>query len=469
MTSPRRRPNIIVFFTDQQRWDTCGCYRTTPIAHDGQGRPLDITPNIGRMAADGTLFRHAFTPQPVCGPARAVMQTGLYASETGCFTNAVALPLDADTIAKRLRASGYEAGYIGKWHLASTLANRLPHCPGRVATNFRDRPVPPEYRGGYDDFWIASDSLEHTSHGYDGRMYDGDGNRIEMEGVYRSDWMTDLAVDYLRTRSGEKPFLLFLSFIEPHQQNDRHTYEGPAGSKQHWANHETPGDLVGTGGDWRSHYPDYLGCVHALDQGLGRIRQTLGDLGLADDTILLFTSDHACHFRTRNREYKRSCHENSIRIPLVACGPGFDGGGVRDELVSLIDVAPTVCTAAGLEPTPAMRGRPLQELAAGKADGWRDDVYVEISEHEMARALRTRRWKYAVHVLGDEGWDRPWAERWTETHLYDLEADPHERNNLVADAGLAGVRDELRARLLRHMHAVTGEATIEPASVRGQR
>ena len=457
------RPNIIVFFTDQQRWDTCGCYRETPVARDAEGRPLDITPNLDRMAAEGTLFRHAFTPQPVCGPARAVLQTGVYASETGCFTNAVALRPDADTIAKRLRSAGYEAGYIGKWHLASTRADRLDVCPGRVETDFRDKPIPPAYRGGYDDFWIASDTLEHTSHGYDGHMYDADGNRVEMQG-YRADWVTDLAADYLRTRTGDRPFFLFVSYIEPHQQNDRNCYEGPDGSKERWRHYEVPGDLAGTGGDWRSHYPDYLGCIHALDRGLGRVRETLDELGLARDTVVLFASDHACHFRTRNREYKRSCHENSIRVPLVACGPGFNQGGVRDELVSLIDIPPTLCAAAGLEVPGHMRGRPLLRPAARQPEDRPEEVFVEISEHEMGRAIRTKRWKYAVHVRGDEGWERPWSHQWTESFLYDLEADPHERDNLVADPSHAAVRAEMRARLLKHLRAVSGEATVHPAA-----
>jgi uncharacterized sulfatase len=457
-------PNIIVFFTDQQRWDTCGCYRQTPIATDLNGRPLDITPNLDEMAAEGTLFRQAFTPQPVCGPARAVMQTGVYASETGCFTNAIALRPDADTVAKRLRAAGYEAGYIGKWHLASTMANRLPLVAGRVETDFRDKPVPPEYRGGFDDFWIASDTLEHTSHGYDGRMYDAEGNSVEMQGRYRADWLTDLAIDYLQTRTGAKPFFLFLSFIEPHQQNDRHTYEGPAGSKQRWGNYETPEDLRASGGDWRTHFPDYLGCVHSLDEDLGRIRRFLRESGQAENTILLFTSDHGCHFRTRNREYKRSCHENSIRIPLVACGPDFDGGGQRDELVSLVDVVPSILAAAGLDAPEYMRGRPLQQLAAGQADAWREEVYVEISEHEMARAIRTPRWKYAAHVPDEDGWRRRWSKQWTESYLYDLDADPHEQNNLIADSAFAGVRSELRQVLQSYMQEVSGEARIIPAS-----
>ena len=218
------RPNIIVFFTDQQRWDSCGCY----------GQYLPTTPNLDRMAADGVRFDRAFTCQPVCGPARAVLQTGRYATETGCYVNNIALRTDEDTIARRLRAAGYEAGYIGKWHLASTGDRWLEMPPGREVVNHRERPVPPAYRGGYDDFWVAADVLEFTSHGFGGHLFDAEGNKVEFA-KYRVEFLTDLAVDYLRTRRGDRPFFLFLSYLEPHHQNNHNRFEGPEGSKQRWA------------------------------------------------------------------------------------------------------------------------------------------------------------------------------------------------------------------------------------------
>jgi arylsulfatase A-like enzyme len=100
-------------------------------------------------------------------------------------------------------------------------------------------------------------------------------------------------------------------------------------------------------GDWREEHPDYLGCIHSLDWSLGRVMAELGHLGPAEDTLLIFTSNHRSHFRTHNEEYKRSCHDGCIRIPLVIRGPGFKGGKAVNELVSLIDPPPTVLTAAG--------------------------------------------------------------------------------------------------------------------------
>ena len=447
MAEPAPRPNIIVFFSDQQRWDTLGCY----------GQPLPVTPNLDRLAAEGVRFVHAFTCQPVCGPARACLQTGRYATEVGVFRNGIALPPGEKTLAHFLSGAGYEVGYIGKWHLGS---NR-PGDPDRIQA------VPPERRGGYTDYWLASDTLESTSHGYDGHMFDAQMRQVDFKG-YRVDCLTDFALEYLRTRDGRRPFFLFLSYIEPHFQNDHQHFEGPIGSKERFAGFVPPGDLVGAGGDWREEYPDYLGCCASLDENLGRLRGELDRLGLSGNTLLIYTSDHGCHFKTRNSEYKRSCHEASIRIPLLACGPGLRGGVEVDELVSLIDLPPTLLTAAGVAPPASMRGRALQPLLEGAATDWPREVFVQISEDHIGRAIRTKKWKYSVWVPSDEpysGSATASSDVYVEQCLYDLEADPHERRNLVADPAYASTRAHLAERLKARM-VEAGEAVpkILPAA-----
>ena len=176
------RPNILFLFSDQQRWDTLGCY----------GQPLEITPNLDRLASEGVLFEHAFSPQPVCGPTRACLQTGKYASEIPCTMNDVGLPIGEKTIAHRLSATGYEVGYIGKWHLASDFKAPGVEEPYYGAAD----PVPPERRGGYRDYWLAADVLEFTTHGYDGHMFDGEGNKREFPpGRYRVEAQTDWVLE----------------------------------------------------------------------------------------------------------------------------------------------------------------------------------------------------------------------------------------------------------------------------------
>jgi len=443
-----KKPNVLFVFSDQQRWDTCGCY----------GQPLDITPNLDRMAREGVRFENAFTPQPVCGPARACLQTGKYATETGCVTNDIALAVEEKTIAHHLSDAGYEVGYIGKWHLASNHSTDwFPIPEGVERFDCRTQPVPPERRGGYKDYWLASDVLEFTSHSYDGHMFDADMNRREFPpDRYRVDVQTDWVLEYLqrmsfiRARTGAKPFFLFVSYLEPHHQNDHGHYEGPHGSKDRFRDFHVPGDLVGTAGDWQQEYPDYLGCVNSLDTNLGRIRDELAELGLTDDTLIIYTSDHGSHFRTRNGEYKRSCHDGCIRVPMVVYGPGFAGGRVISELVSLIDLSPTLLTAAGVASPDTMRGRALQPLVDGAAQDWPEEVFLQISESHCGRAIRTKRWKYSVRAPDKEGWE-PSSDLYVEDFLYDLESDPHERENLVASPDHVQVREMLAARLVDRM------------------
>ena len=438
-----RQPNILFIFSDQQRWDTLGCY----------GQRFPISPNLDALAAEGVRFEHAFTCQPVCGPARACLQTGKYATEMGTFRNDIALPLTERTLAHELGDAGYETGYLGKWHLASQGEKQ----------NFRESPIPAERRGGYRDYWLASDVLEYTSHGYNGHMFNADMQQVDFTG-YRADAQTDFALEYLRTRDGQRPFFLFLSYIEPHHQNDHNRFEGPLGSKERFADFDVPGDLQGTDGDWRENYPDYLGCCASLDMNVGRIRAELERQGILENTLIIYTSDHGCHFRTRNSEYKRSCHDGCIRIPMIIRGLGFTGGKVAEELVSLIDLPPTLLAAGGVTPLETMRGHALQPLAAGTADHWPEEIFLQISEDHIGRAIRTARWKYSVWVPSDKaftsGWQRPGSDVYHEECLYDLHNDPHERDNLVRDPAYAGLRKELAGVLTRRMLEI-GEVAPE--------
>lgn len=431
------KPNVIFFFVDQQRWDTIGAY----------GQPMNVTPNLDKMADDGVLFEHAYTCQPVCGPARACIQTGLHATATGCVTNNIALPADSKTIAHYMGEQGYDLSYIGKWHLAGD------RCKDR---EFKDSPVPKEFRGGWNQHWLASDILEFTSHGYDGHMFDQDNKRRDFpEGRYRADAMTDWAIEYLDERDSDNPFFMFLSYIEPHHQNDRNCYEGPHGSKEKFKDFVVPGDLEGTEGNWRKEYPDYLGCINSLDVNLGRLRETLKEKGLDKNTVIIFTSDHGSHFQTRNAEYKRSCHDGCIRIPMIACGPGFEGGKRFDNIVSLLDMAPTILNLGGVEVPDHMHGNSIKGVVDGTVEKWPDEAYLEISESHVGRAVRTHRWTYELATDDENGWCAAvnYPKVMHTEFLYDNEADPHQKNNLANAEGYDEIKCELADRIMKQMVA----------------
>ncbi len=424
------QPNVIVFFTDQQRWDTSSHF----------GNPLDLTPNFDRVAARGTHLQAVFTSQPVCGPARSCMQTGMYATETGCFRNEIPLPTEMRTLAHEFRDGGYTTGYIGKWHLA----------PG-------SSPVEEPYRGGYE-FWLAGNAIEYHTEPYKTILYDGDNQPVQLPG-YRVDALTDAAIRYI-DRHQDTPFYLFISYLEPHHQNHMDDYPPPDGYRERYAGRWTPPDLAALVGSTYQHLGGYFGMVRRLDEAFGRLLDTLKSLGMDENTIVLYTSDHGCHFKTRNDEYKRSCHESAIRLPGALYGPGFTGKGRLEALVSLVDLPPTLLDAAGLPIPATMQGRSIMPLLRGEATDWQEEVFVQISESQVGRAVRTRRWKYGVTAPDRHGWNDSASDTYVEQYLYDLEADPHELANLVGVESFREVSAELRERLIRRMVAA-GEAAPE--------
>lgn len=446
-----KKPNIIFFFSDQQRWDTAGCY----------GQPAEVTPNLDRLAREGTKFANAFTCQPVCGPARACLQTGRYAVNLGCYRNNIALGKHEKTLAHYLSEAGYKAGYVGKWHLAST--GDASHMDIESEVQYITRGVSEERRGGYRDFWIASDVLEATSHGYGGYLFDEKGEKVEFTG-YRADAVTDYALSYIKTWKKDEPHFLFLSHIEPHHQNDHNCFQGPEGSKEEFAQFTPPQDLLHApgnwGSDWKEQYPDYLGCCKRLDKNLGRIMDCIEEMGIKEDCILIYTSDHGSHFKTRTVEYKRSCHDSSIHIPLVIWGgknteSGFNTGKTETALVSLIDLPPTILRMAGIPVPACMQGRPVQEIweaGIGKTEKkWQQEIFLQISESQVGRCIRTEKYKYSVRAYDKNGWLDADSDTYREEYLYDLEKDPWELNNLVLDKEYERVRKQLGERLRERM------------------
>jgi arylsulfatase A-like enzyme len=325
--------------------------------------------------------------------------------------------------------------------------------------------VPPDQQGGYE-YWLGANALEFVSQHYNTVLFDKEGNPHKLPG-YRVDALTDAAIRFIEDRKDE-PFFLFLSFLEPHHQNNVDDYMAPDGYRKRYMGRWVPPDLATLVGSAHQHLGGYYGMVKRLDEALGRLLDALKSLGLDDDTVVLFTSDHGCHFKTRNVEYKRSCHESSIRVPTALQGPGFDGGGRVSQLVSLVDLPPTLLDAAGLPVPEEMPGRSILPLLKGQETAWPDEVFVQISESQVGRAIRTKRWKYSVSAPDRDGLQDPDAEHYVEEFLYDLEADPYELANLAGLESHRKVAAVLRERLVRRMVEIgEAEPTIEPAPTRG--
>ena len=360
------------------------------------------------------------------------------------------LPHDVKTLANYLEEGGYETAYIGKWHLASE--GELEQKP---TIDHTVTAIPKEFRGGYTGFWRAADVLEFTSHGYDGFVFDENNNRVDFKG-YRPDCITDLALDFFKERDKSKPFFMTISQIEPHHQNDHAHYEGPNGSKEKYKNFTLPHDLAVLGGNAAEEYPDYLGQVASLDENLGRLVAKLKEEGIYDDTVIIFASDHGSHFKTRNTDahlngyddYKRSCHDAALRVPLVIAGGPFKGGLTSEHVVSTDSLPKTILALAGVDVGDKMIGENLLDVVQEKDPNRKEEAFAQISESRVGRCIRTDKFMYSVYAPGVNGGEKGSADLYRDDFLYDLDLDPYELTNLIDNPKYTKIKLELRERLL---------------------
>ena len=435
---PGGRPNIILFHSDQFRWDcicAAGC------------NPMEgLTPNLDAMYRRGTVFKNFITTQPLCSPSRSCWMTGQYATTTGVWKNGPGLHRDARTIATQLTPAGYSANYFGKWHLS----------PAGIGA------VPLEYRGGFTGEWLAANEPETSTQPYNSQFWNNDNQPVHYgKDVYRVDFLTGEAEKFLRKKH-DKPFLMVLSQLEPHQQNfacehgDVFGFVPPHGYEKRFRSCYVPEDLRFFPGDWQYEMNNYYGDIKAIDDSLGRILKTLREEKLEDNTIVMFLSDHGCHFRTRNEEYKRSPHDSSVHVPLMIQGPGFNNRQTVTELVSMIDIAPSILDMVGVKVPSCMQGRsfiPLLHDETARAQ-WRNEVLIQISESEIARALRTPEWTYVALAPQANPLKDPGSKRYQDYQLYNNRADPHQLVNMIGRLDARWPDDKILLNYVGHQRSM---------------
>ncbi|MGE0725956.1 MAG: sulfatase [Alphaproteobacteria bacterium] len=388
------RPNILLVMTDQQRADTLSCLGSR------HGR----TPHFDALAARGILFERAFSPVPMCSPARASLWTGLQMSRHGIVTNVGPVPtvldrLPGPTLFAALRAAGYRLGYLGKWHLG-------------------------EADPGLFDHWEGYNS--HAAHWVEGPS-----------GVaYRAFLETDRAIALLDALDGDRPFCLVVSYYPPHPP-----YEPPP---EYTAMH--------VGGP----LPGYFGAVRAIDDCIGRLCGALDARGRWQRTAVLFCSDHAQVLAEREGGgRKRNLFDETLRIPMILVLPGGRAAGTRAAgMVGLLDVAPTLRALAGAAPAAECHGAGLAPFVARPDPPWRSTLLLQNRtrpDREASgapreeRAIRTDRAKL---ILGQGR--RP--------RLYDLERDPGEHDDLLAGPTPPVAAAASLARALAGEAAAIGDA-----------
>lgn len=422
-----KKPNILLVFSDQQRSTAMGCAGVEAVS----------TPAMDALARQGSRFTNAVSNTPVCSPARASLFTGLHVLTHGLVNNDIAIRTDVRSLAHCLNDAGYRCGYIGKWHL---------DCADRGVF------VPPGPRRlGFDDYWAAC----NCNHAYFAAHYylNNDPEPRWFDG-YEPDTQTDLAIRYLEERGrGAQPFFLALSWGPPHcpyrvvPQRFLDLY--PPESIRLLPNAPPHAN--------REIIAGYYAHVTALDECLGRLLRALDAAGLADDTIVVFTSDHGDMLFSQDKGWKTKPWRESVGIPLLLRWPGhIPVGRVSGEPISLVDLMPSLLALADL-PVPAeVEGEDLSAHIRGAKSTTQDSVFINYPvcptafHHRAWRGVVTRTHTYARFA------ESPWV-------LYDDAADPFQLANLAASPAHAALRDELEVELQRWLRRCRD--SFEPSDV----
>lgn len=445
MASGNRKPNLVYVFADQLRYQACG------YAGDTRARTL----NIDQLAAEGANFCNAVSGSPMCAPYRASLFTGKYASSTGMAINELRMNPNHDCFGHVLHRNGYQTSYIGKWHL---WANQLGkhHDP-------QNSYIPPgPHRLGFDGEWSAY-NFHHTY--FDTYYHKDSPEKITIPG-YEPDGQTDLAIEDLqRALTEDDPFALFLSIGTPHdpwtQSNVPNAYYEMFRDVDFLfpPNYKVENDPYGD--TWammsaadRAKIPEWMRVYYAmttnLDWNIGRLLHAIDELGLRDDTIFVFTSDHGEMFGAQGRKAKNIFYEEAVRIPfLVRWSNQIHEEHVADACLNTPDIMPTLLSMMGLPIPEDVEGSNLSQAAFNQPFDEPDVAFMQgmgctakwEDGHEW-RALRTKQHTYAVHR--PDGCEK----------LFDNVADPFQTRNLADDPASATLRDDFREMLKQRMGAL---------------
>ena len=431
--------NIVVVLTDDHRYDAMGFLGTQDFVE---------TPVLDRFAREGAFFRNAFVTTALCSPSRATIFTGLYAHQHRVVDNNHPIAPGLVFYPEYLRAAGYETAFIGKWHMGLEGDDPQPGFDRWVSFK------------GQGDYWPNGDGLNV------------DGERVAQDG-YLTDQLNDFALDWLETRTREKPFMLFLAHKAVHAEfypAPRHEgrYSGgefhypetmAAGAKDRpmWVENQRNSwhgvDFAYHANlDVGDYYKRYMETFLSVDEGMGRIVDHLEARGELDDTLILYMSDNGFLFGEHGLIDKRCAYEESMRIPMVARCPALFGTGLEiAPVVANLDIAPTMLEVAGLEPPAWMEGRSLLPLLRGADVPWRDALLYEyywernFPQTPTVHALREDRYKYIrYHGI------------WDVDELYDLTEDPSESRNLIFSPGHEGIVERMNAALFDRLEATGG-------------
>lgn len=440
-TGQTKKRNVVLVLTDDHRYDAMGFLK---------GQSFLETPNMDEMARRGVHAKNAFVTTALCSPSRASILTGQYAHRHGVVDNNNPVPKGTAFFPESLQKAGYRTGFLGKWHMGGA----------------GDQP-----QKGFDK-WVSFRGQGHYLPHQDGLNVDG--KKVPQKG-YITDELTTYAEEWVSSLRRDQPFFLYLShkgvhseFIPPDRYKGRFknaTFVPPKtmaapkpeqrvpmwvqNQRNSWHGVEYPyhSDL-----DIAEYYKRYAETLMAVDDSLGRVMKLLRDRNQLDSTLVIYMGDNGFAFGEHGLIDKRTAYEESMRVPmLLQCPELFQAGTVMPQVVANIDVGPTILNAAGVPRPTSMDGASFLDVAQGRKAPWRDTLLYEyfwernFPQTPTIHALRGDRYKY-IRYQGI----------WDTDELYDLQSDPLETRNLIAEPELRNVVQEMNRKLFATLDSTKG-------------
>lgn len=420
--------NILIIFADQMHGFAMGC----------MNHPDVKTPNMDKLASEGTLFRNAYSNAPICTPFRCVLFSGRYGSQTDVLNNRKRVPAGTRTFADAFNDGGYKTSYVGKWHLGATGNQVVPKYLRAGFTEFIGYQCYNDFVKGvlfFDENGVATPSKDH-----------------------RTKETTDIAIERLKKIAKEK-FAMVVSYQNPHypeqptlKYGNMYKNLNPT-RRPNCTNDPNFDPYIGTnsppspkpkqndpvwqdyGNDIDQYLRQYYAMITQMDADIGRLLQAVDKLGLRDNTVVLFTSDHGDMQGSHSLKNKSVFWEESTRIPMIVRAPGGVKGQVSDYLVSGIDIYPSCLGFAGLPQETTTEGNDFTPLVLAQKQLSPKPIFSELASWAM---IREGNYKLTVSKSG-----------WYSTHLFNLEEDPYELNNRVNHSSYNTIKSDLLAKIIQ--------------------
>ena len=427
MGKQRKRPNILVFFTDDQRFDTIGAL----------GNDHIITPNIDSLVRNGTTFTNAYImgsmSGAVCVPSRAMLMSGR--TLFGLEGTGKTIPEKDVTLPEVLRKAGYTTFHTGKWHQDKKTFARCFSTGGKI------------FFGGMGNHWnVPVNDFDPTGNYPRNQRYKGDKHSSEL--------FSDAAIDFLRDYKNDKPFFVYVAYTAPHDPRQapekyKQMYnpdkivlpknflpEHPFDNGEMRIRDEKLAPWPRTPKEIRRHIADYYAIITHMDAQIGRVLSALKETGQAKNTIIVLAGDNGLAVGRHGLLGKQNLYEHSVHVPLIMSGPDIPKNQKRDAFCYLLDIFPTLCDLAGVPIPGSVEGRNLAGIISRKRK-FRDTLF--FAYKDIQRGVRDERYKLIEYKVKGK----------RTTQLFDLQADPWEINNLTDNPRYATHLKRLRKALLR--------------------